>query len=711
MSSRRRCRGAELGRKYMKKSISVVTLFPGASQCYAGQIRELFGDLVEVYSYSTSDQSVEKITRTDLYLVSTDAFKIAEEESQYVPADGQVVEIYVGYSKEVIRRLKEIPAGTRVLFVNVTHQMAREAITQLEQSGVNQLQFIPYGPDVFTMEPTFGDDVVPENVKLAVTPDEMDFVPAGMEQVINIGHRPCTANTMIETALRLGLESVMEEKKFQNYIHSMASGNYSFEQMFQRSRNLESQLDLLLEILDEGVIGVNEKGKIFACNQKARVITGMKIRMLLGRPAEQIFPYIPFEKCIREQTQVLERLIRINAANINMTVVPVMRGGRCIGAFSTLQPLSELEKKQNELRSQLRTKGYRAKYNFEDVVGKSQAIEKTKTILKSMAQTESPILLIGETGTGKEIFAHAVHLASSRRDGPFVAINVAAMPENLLESELFGYEEGAFTGAKKGGRPGLFEFAHEGTLFLDEVEGMSMAMQVKLLRVLQEREIMRVGGNQIINVNVRIVAATNESLEERVENGSFRRDLYYRLSTLPVLIPPLREREGDIQLLLEHFRRCAGGEFSLSTEVRQLLFRYSWPGNIRELQNVVEYLCFTGEKVIKREDLPVTFLRLAGQEKPAVRNRDSAKNDSRYSPAFWFVLGLLYKAEKEGHPAGREMILETARQQNVALSQKKIRDILALMAQKGFATVSRGRGGSRITETGQKMWENNQITK
>ena len=222
---------------------------------------------------------------------------------------------------------------------------------------------------------------------------------------------------------------------------------------------------------------------------------------------------------------------------------------------------------------------------------------------------------------------------------------------------------------------------------------------------------MRVGGNQIINVNVRIVAATNESLEERVENGSFRRDLYYRLSTLPVLIPPLREREGDIQLLLEHFRRCAGGEFSLSTEVRQLLFRYSWPGNIRELQNVVEYLCFTGEKVIKREDLPVTFLRLAGQEKPAVRNRDLAKNDSRYSPAFWFVLGLLYKAEKEGHPAGREMILETARQQNVALSQKKIRDILALMAQKGFATVSRGRGGSRITETGQKMWENNQITK
>ena len=517
---------------------------------------------------------------------------------------------------------------------------------------------------------------------------------------------------MIETALRLGLESVMEEKKFQNYIHSMASGNYSFEQMFQRSRNLESQLDLLLEILDEGVIGVNEKGKIFACNQKARVITGMKIRMLLGRPAEQIFPYIPFEKCIREQTQVLERLIRINAANINMTVVPVMRGGRCIGAFSTLQPLSELEKKQNELRSQLRTKGYRAKYNFEDVVGKSQAIEKTKTILKAGPKDRISHFLIGETRNwNQENFCSRSSSSLQPQRWPFCGHQCSRHAGKSSGKRAFLVMRKVLLPGQKKSPSAFLQVTHEGTLFLDEVEGMSMAMQVKLLRVLQEREIMRVGGNQIINVNVRIVAATNESLEERVENGSFRRDLYYRLSTLPVLIPPLREREGDIQLLLEHFRRCAGGEFSLSTEVRQLLFRYSWPGNIRELQNVVEYLCFTGEKVIKREDLPVTFLRLAGQEKPAVRNRDLAKNDSRYSPSFWFVLGLLYKAEKEGHPAGREMILETARQQNVALSQKKIRDILALMAQKGFATVSRGRGGSRITETGQKMWENNQITK
>ena len=168
-------------------------------------------------------------------------------------------------------------------------------------------------------------------------------------------------------------------------------------------------------------------------------------------------------------------------------------------------------------------KGHYARYTFDDVIGNSDAITETINILRKMAATESPVLLIGETGTGKELMAHAVHQASGRAAGPFIAINVAAMPENLLESELFGYEEGAFTGAKKGGRPGLFEFAHHGTLFLDEVEGMSLSMQVKLLRVLQEGEIMRVGGGSIIRVDVRIVAATNEALEKKIQEGQFQK--------------------------------------------------------------------------------------------------------------------------------------------------------------------------------------------
>ena len=338
-------------------------------------------------------------------------------------------------------------------------------------------------------------------------------------------------------------------------------------------------------------------------------------------------------------------------------------------------------------------------------MGRSPAIQRCITILKKMCQTQLPVLLIGETGTGKEIFAHAVHNASPRRNGPFVAINCAAMPENLLESELFGYEEGAFTGARKGGKPGLFEFAHKGTLFLDEVEGMSTALQCKLLRVLQEREIMRVGGNRIISVDVRIVAATNEDLERRVEEGSFRRDLYYRLNTLPVLIPPLREREGDLLVLIDQFRRGIGASFTLSPELERMLLTHQWRGNIRELRNVVEYFSYTGSQVVEPGDLPPTFHYLpagaeplaapTGAELPGLP--DCPGEDER------FVLEQLARADRMGQSLGREPILAAARAAGLPCSQQQVRRILSDLDQAGLVRISRGRGGTRLTPAGRDL--------
>ena len=316
-----------------------------------------------------------------------------------------------------------------------------------------------------------------------------------------------------------------------------------------------------------------------------------------------------------------------------------------------------------------------------------------------MSLTPLPVLLIGETGTGKELFAHAVHNASPRAGGAFVAINCAAMPENLLESELFGYEEGAFTGARKGGKPGLFEFAHGGTLFLDEVEGMSIALQCKLLRVLQERAIMRVGGNRIISVDVRIVAATNEDLERRVEEGSFRRDLYYRLNTLPVLIPPLREREGDLLLLIDHFCRNIGASFTLSPELERLLLAHQWRGNIRELRNVVEYFSYLGHTVVGVEELPPTFRYLPAAAPPAELPAlaDCPREDAR------FVLERLYEADQAGRSLGREAILAAAREAGLPCSQQEVRRILAGLDRAGLVRVSRGRGGTRLTPAGRAL--------
>ena len=681
----------------MKKNVAVISLDAYAGQFYAQQVQELFGDRIAVCSYSVRDGSVEHMPRKyDLYMVTTDAFDSLGDMHRYVPIDGEMMEIHVTLRWDVVHRLQALPAGKKVLFVNLSDKMCREAVTRLNQLGVNQLDFDLYHPGA--PEPDMSQ------YDFVITPQETRYVPAGAREIIDIGQRVCDSSTMIEAALRLGFEELLETPEFEQYQRDVAANTYSFDRVFARGLRLESQFEILMEILDEGIVGVNERGEVFASNHKLEEITGIPGARALQRPAAEVYPFVPFARCLAERAPQPAQVVSANGVNMNVAVAPVLRGGACIGAFATVQRFSDAENRQNELRSQLLHKGYRAKYTFDDVVGQSPAIRRCITILKKMSLTQLPVLLIGETGTGKELFAHAVHNASPRADGPFVAINCAAMPENLLESELFGYEEGAFTGARKGGKPGLFEFAHKGTLFLDEVEGMSTALQCKLLRVLQEREIMRVGGNRIVSVDVRIVAATNENLDKMVEEGTFRRDLYYRLNTLPVLIPPLREREGDLLLLIDHFRKGIGASFTLSPELERLLLTHQWRGNIRELRNVVEYFSYTGSPVVGPEELPPTFHYLpaglpeaggAGAQPP--RLADCPPEDER------FVLSRLYQADREGRSLGRDAILAAAKAAGLPCSQQEVRRILSALDQAGLARVSRGRGGTRLTPAGRAL--------
>jgi len=682
------------------KKIAVVALDPLAGASYTKEVRDLFGEYAEVVGYSVRDGSAAGVLpRADLFAISTDAYGSAEEEARHVPIDSQIMSIEVTFYWETLKKLFEIPQGTKVLFVNVTSNMAREAITQLSSLGVNHLQFIPYYPGAVLEEP----------VDIAVTPGESRFVPPSVKTVIDCDHRPCSYGMMVEIALRLGLEYLPETESFMNYAKVVASNHYSFDLMYAKSRRQESQMHILAESLDEGLIGVNETGDIFVCNKKACQIARISEELTMGKKGEEVFPYIPFYQVLREKKAVPEKIIRLFGTDISLAVVPVVRKENCIGAFAMLQKFNEQESRQNALRRQMMQKGHYARYTLDDVIGISTAITETKNILRKMAATDSPVLLMGETGTGKELMAHALHQASRRADGPFIAINVAAMPENLLESELFGYEEGAFTGAKKGGRPGLFEFAHQGTLFLDEVEGMSLSMQVKLLRVLQEWEIMRVGGGSIIRVDVRIVAATNESLEEKTQDGSFRKDLYYRLNALTVEIPPLRKRGDDIFLLLDYFMRKMGGDFTLSEGVKTFLRRHPWPGNIRELQNAVEYFNYLAKPVIGLSDLPPTMTRFVddGSDDGEGEVNDNAADDKEADMAYQaavdkkqFVLNQLALAWKEGKTAGREKILEAAKKDHISMTQKQVRDLLDELAKEGLIQVGRGRGGSKITEKG-----------
>jgi len=364
--------------------------------------------------------------------------------------------------------------------------------------------------------------------------------------------------------------------------------------------------ELLFEILDnihDVVLVIDSDTTIVYANEAYARILGVPVDKVLGRRLDVIEPGSPTIKVLHtgkpsRGNGYLESL----DINVVGSSFPLYDGKNIIGAVSIFKNITEVVELNRELQQ---TKGV-ADYlkeqleqwehlpmSFKEYEGHNSRLKETLVLAAKVARTESTVLILGESGVGKEVLARAVHNCSRRKDKPMIKVNCAAIPENLIESELFGYEEGAFTGAKKGGKLGKFELAHGGTIFLDEIGDMSITMQAKLLRVLQEKEFERVGGTKTIKVDIRVIAATNRDLESMIEKGTFRRDLYYRLNIVPLCLTPLRERKDDIlelsKTFLKKFSRELGHELNLSPQVERFLQKYEWPGNIRELQNVLEH--------------------------------------------------------------------------------------------------------------------------
>jgi len=267
---------------------------------------------------------------------------------------------------------------------------------------------------------------------------------------------------------------------------------------------------------------------------------------------------------------------------------------------------------------------YKAKYTFDDILTHSNFGLKCKAKALTYSNTDFPVLITGESGVGKELFAHSIHNTSRRKKEPFIRVNCASIPHSLIESELFGYEKGAFTGANLSGKIGKFELANEGTIFLDEIGDLPLLLQAKLLRVLQEKEMERVGGNEIIHLNIRVIAATNCDLEAKIKEGAFRQDLFYRLNVLNLKVPSLRERKEDIPLLINHFITSMYQSFDIykkfPDEIIKILLKYTWPGNIRELKNIIERITVNAEdKFIKQEDIPEYILNKVLEKDPVTK--------------------------------------------------------------------------------------------
>ncbi|MCI8650500.1 MAG: sigma 54-interacting transcriptional regulator [Anaerotruncus sp.] len=372
-----------------------------------------------------------------------------------------------------------------------------------------------------------------------------------------------------------------------------------------RSINQERAKTKLMQSLLNGsrdaVLSIDREGRVTALNNAALV--HFKLSLTQQAVGSNITSFYEDEtdwrNCLAtgmEQESLHTFHDKVHLVNCK----PILVDGQSAGVLITIQNAEKISETETKIRKRLAAKGFAAKYYFSNIIGKSERMRSSIVTAYKYSQVDSNVLLIGETGTGKELFAQSIHNASRRCNEPFVAVNCAALPENLLESELFGYVEGAFSGATKGGKPGLFELAHCGTIFLDEIGEMPINLQAKLLRVLQEREIRRLGDDRVVPVNVRVISATNVNIEQKIAAGQFRADLYYRLNLLNIQLPPLRERPEDIPEMISYFVSRFACDYErlvprLTNEATQLLCSYSWRGNSRELRNLCERLVVLNE--------------------------------------------------------------------------------------------------------------------
>ena len=366
-----------------------------------------------------------------------------------------------------------------------------------------------------------------------------------------------------------------------------------------RTINLERAradiIRIMLNHSEEGVLAINGQGKIVNINNQAyRVFQLTTVGEVIGQPAEPLVSTVEWKDFLKNNSEK-EKILRIKGKDYYVQYKPLNEEELETGALIFIRSTDRIIEEERKIRKGLSEKGLTAKYTFKDILGHSRAIRENIQMAERYSRVNSNVLIVGETGTGKELFAHSIHQASKRSNQPFVALNCAALPENLLESELFGYEAGAFSGAAKGGKVGLFELAHRGTIFLDEIGEIPITLQAKLLRVLQEKEIRRIGSTSVHPIDVRVISATNINIEEKIKEGQFRSDLYYRLNLLDITIPPLRERKEDIQELVDAYLTrfaCEMGKSipKVTPEAARLLTEHSWPGNVRELRNICERL-------------------------------------------------------------------------------------------------------------------------
>ncbi len=522
--------------------------------------------------------SERKINNIPIYeLTMHNALKVAKSSIE----SGTKVIVCRGGTAEFLRKNVDVPVvDIRHGFLDL-YRSVKKARQTYEKIGI--IGFNNLCDAARNYNDAMDDDLIIEEVK-----NSEEFEGKVME-VIALGAEVLIGGLQVEKIAKNNNIAFIAGEADEIEINSAINEALHDLKIEEERRREYEVINTILNSASEGIIGIKKDGTILHINEIARNLLNYRSDI---NNISDIFPSNKLFITAQTGESYFSELMNIGNRSVVVNSVPIIVEEDVIGAVATIQEENYVQSMDRKIRKKYLNSGHVAKKTFDDIIGTSKIMESTKQKAKKYAKSNSTILITGETGTGKEIFAQSIHNYSIRRNNPFVAINCAALPENILESELFGYVRGAFTGAKNEGKQGMFELAHTGTVFLDEISEIPIDVQVKLLRVLQEKEVARIGDDKIIPVDVRILAACNKDLIEEINKGKFREDLYYRICVLELKLPSLRRRKEDVAELVEYFINNKKGISikEITPKAIEILSSFRWPGNIRQLSNIVERL-------------------------------------------------------------------------------------------------------------------------
>ncbi|TZE80978.1 sigma 54-interacting transcriptional regulator [Calorimonas adulescens] len=682
----------------MPGTLLLIAKAANAKEILSNQLREIFQGSILVKARCLDELCQEDIDEASLVLFSNKAvFNEYKNSKNMLIQNFLVAEryIYLDNLNEIIA----LPQGEKALVVSNLKISAEDTINEIIDVGINHLRLIPYYPGC-------GLDI--NGIDVAISPAAGDIVPAGIKKVIDVGVRRIAISTIFKITNFFNLPIEIVDKYIIEYTREFILQAEKLNRTITTENRLNHELDAILNSVHDAIVATDADCNITVFNPKAEELFGYKRTEVMGKNICKIIPQNNFRKIIGQKKALSDTLERIGNRHLISNKTPLFMDGTVTGVVATYQDVTEMQRLEQEVRGKLYERGHVARFNFDDIVNKSDSMYSVVKKAKKFAASEEPVLLRGETGVGKEMFAQAIHNHSDRRNGPFIAVNFGALPENLAESELFGYEEGAFTGARKGGKPGLFELAHNGTIFLDEIGDATLSTQVKILRILQEKCVIRLGATKVIPVNVRIIAATNRDLKELIRQGKFREDLYYRLNVLSISIPSLRERKEDIVALAEYFmsQYCPG--LVLSDEVKMLFYNYPWPGNVRELENVIRYISATCEnKEVRLDDLPHEIINMNLKDELSTNSvGEIFRSKDRKAAEYEYILRILKHYYDTGRVCGRgTILLELNNRYGLGLTEEKVRWRLQTLSKMGYINIGRTKQGCKITENGMRVLE------